>query len=92
MLLQSGYDFTNIAPHKKLIEENMADYYLALNKTRRSWKTDYEDTSSWLLFFLKIVNRQAEKALDILKGKTIEHLLSDKQLELWNWALPVEKK
>lgn len=92
MLLQSGYDFTNIVSHEKLIEENKADYYLALNKTQRSWKTDDEDVSSWLLFFLKTVNKQAEKALAILKGETIEHLLSEKQLELWNWALSLEKK
>ena len=30
--------------------------------------------------------------LDILKGETIEHLLSEKQLELWNWILSLDKK
>ena len=92
MLLQSGYNFTNIVSHEKLIENNKADYYLALNKTQKTWKTEKEDISQWLLFFLKIVNGQAQKALDILKGETIEHLLSEKQLELWNWSLSLEKK
>jgi Fic family protein len=92
MLLQSGYNFTNIVSHEKLIEDNKSDYYLALNKTQKTWKTENEDISSWLLFFLKIVGGQAQKALDILKGETIEHLLSEKQLELWNWALSLDKK
>ena len=91
MLLQAGYNFTNIVSHEKLIEDNKADYYLALNKTQRTWKSENEDISDWLLFFLKIVHGQAQKALDILKGETIEHLLSEKQLELWNWALSLEK-
>lgn len=92
MLLQSGYNFTNIVSHEKLIENNKADYYLALNKTQKTWKSENEDISQWLLFFLKIVNGQAKKALDILKGETIEHLLSEKQLALWNWALSLESK
>ena len=92
MLLQSGYNFTNIVSHEKLIEDNKADYYLALNKTQKTWKTENEDISSWLLFFLRIVDGQAQKALNILKGETIEHLLSEKQLKLWNWALSLEKK
>ncbi len=92
MLLQAGYNFTNIVSHEKLVEDNKTDYYLALNKTQKTWKTDNEDISTWLIFFLKIVNGQASKALDILKGETIEHLLSEKQLELWNWALSLEKK
>lgn len=92
MLLQSGYNFTNIVSHEKLIENNKADYYLALNKTQKTWKTKNEDISQWLLFFLKIVDGQAQKSLDILRGETIEHLLSEKQLKLWNWALSLEKK
>ncbi|MDB2550258.1 Fic family protein [Rickettsiales bacterium] len=92
MLLQSGYNFTNIVSHEKLIENNKADYYLALNKTQKTWKSENEDISKWLLFFLKIVNGQAQKALDILKGETIEYLLSEKQLHLWNWALSLDKK
>ena len=71
---------------------NFGLYYLALNKTQKTRKSENEDISSWLLFFLKIVNGQAEKSLDILKGETIEHLLSEKQLELWNWVLSLDKK
>lgn len=92
LLLKFGYDFTKIISHEKLIESNKADYYLALNKTQRTWKSKKEDISQWLIFFLKIVNGQSQKALKILQGETIEHLLSEKQLALWQWAQSLSKK
>lgn len=87
MLLQYGYSFTQISSHEKLIETNKLDYYLALNKTQSTWKTDNEDISTWLLFFLKIVKQQSTDAFMIMEeGNKIEYLLSEKQLALWNWA------
>ncbi len=86
MLLQHGYDFVMVASHEKLIEESKADYYLALNKTQSSWKTETENMTPWLLFLFGIFRAQARKALSLLEGDTIESLLSDKQLALWNWA------
>ena len=87
MLLKSGYDFTSVVSHEKIIEEKKSDYYLALNKTQKSWKTDDENISEWLLFFLEVVKEQSVEALNILQGDDIEHLLSEKQLELWHWIL-----
>ena len=92
ILLKLGYKFTSIISHEKLIESHKADYYLALNKTQRTWKTEQEDISQWLVFFLKIVNSQSKKALEILKGETIEHLLSEKQLALWQWVQSLHSK
>ncbi len=86
MLLQQGYEFTSVASHEKLIESNKADYYLALNKTQKRWKTRQEDISSWLLFFLRIVQGQARQAAQILEEDHFEYLLSEKQLALWRWA------
>jgi Fic family protein len=90
MLLQQGYEFTSVASHEKLIESNKADYYLALNKTQKRWKTRQEDISPWLLFFLRIVQGQARQAAQILEEDHFEYLLSEKQLALWRWvsALP----
>jgi Fic family protein len=92
LLLKFGYNFTTIVSHEKLIEGSKADYYLALNKTQRTWKSEKEDISEWLIFFLKIVNLQAEQALKILQGETIEYLLSEKQLALWEWAQSLPSK
>lgn len=92
LLLKFGYDFTKIISHEKLIEANKADYYLALNKTQRTWKSKKEDISEWLIFFLKTINGQSQQALKILQGETIEHLLSEKQLALWQWAQSLPNK
>ncbi|MBE2202969.1 MAG: Fic family protein [Chthoniobacterales bacterium] len=86
MLLQQGYDFASVVSHERLIEENKADYYLALNKTQKTWKTRKEDLPEWLLFFLRIMQAQARQAVKILEGDHFEYLLSEKQLELWRWA------
>lgn len=86
MLLQQGYGFASVVSHEQLIEANKTDYYLALNKTQRTWKTDKETMIDWLLFFLKTTHLQAQKAFKILEGDTIDYLLSEKQLALWEWA------
>ena len=91
-LLKFGYNFTTIVSHEKLIEGSKADYYLALNKAQRTWKSKKEDISEWLKFFLKIINLQAASALKILQGETIEYLLSEKQLTLWQWAQTLPNK
>ncbi len=86
ILLKNGYNFTRLVSHERLVEQRKADYYLALNKAQSSWKSDKEDISEWVRFFLEIVRGQATKALAIIEGDRIEHLLSVKQLALWQWA------
>jgi len=86
MLLQQGYHFTALTSHEKLVETNKANYYIALNKTQTTWKTEQEDISHWLLFFLNVISQQAESTLVLLEERNIDHLLSQKQLALWQWA------
>lgn len=86
LLLQQGYHFASVVSHERLIEAHKAEYYLALNKTQKTWKKKREDITPWLLYFLKIMQAQAKQALKILEGDNIEYLLSEKQLELWRWA------
>lgn len=86
MLLQQGYLFTQVISHERIIEANKLDYYISLNKTQSTWKTDNEDISSWLQFFLGVVKYQSNQALKIIEGDNIDYLLSEKQLALWNWA------
>lgn len=85
LLLQQGYLFTQIISHEKIIEANKIAYYKALNQTQSSWKTEREDISSWLMFFLRVVEEQSYMALSLMEDDNIEHLLSLKQLELWRW-------
>lgn len=86
LLLQQGYFFTSIVSHERLIEGNKAAYYLALNKTQKTWKSSKENISLWLTFFLNIIKSQSQQALKIIEGDDIEYLLSEKQLVLWRWA------
>ncbi|PIR34021.1 MAG: cell filamentation protein Fic [Alphaproteobacteria bacterium CG11_big_fil_rev_8_21_14_0_20_44_7] len=86
MLLRQGYEFTSVVSHERIIEANKLDYYQALNKTQQSWKKKKEDISSWLIFFLQVLQEQANQALKILEGDNVEYLLSEKQLDLWRWA------
>jgi len=86
LLLQNGYSFARLVSHEKLIEGRKADYYLALNRTQSTWKTDAEDIAPWIDYFLAIVHTQAKQALAVIEGDQIEHLLSEKQLALWQWA------
>lgn len=86
LLLQNGYRFARFVSHEKLIEINKADYYLALNKTQRTWKSRQEDVSEWLRFFLATLREQARRAIALLEEDTTESLLSARQLAVWRWA------
>ena len=86
MLLQQDYLFTRLVSHEHIIEANKIEYYLALNKTQATWKTDIEDITPWLIFFLGVIKTQSNQALRLVRGEAIEYLLSEKQLMLWNWA------
>lgn len=86
LLLRHGYAFAALVSHEKLIEERKAHYYLALNRAQSSWKSEREDISPWLVYFLDIVQSQATKALELVQKDSVETLLSEKQLALWRWV------
>ncbi|MDE2337379.1 MAG: Fic family protein [Alphaproteobacteria bacterium] len=86
MLLQNGYAFSTLVSHEKLIEKTKAEYYLALNKTQRTWKKKTEDVSPWLLYIFDVFRKQAQEAQRILESDQFEYLLSEKQLAFWQWA------
>lgn len=92
MLLQHGYKFTALASHEKLIEESKAEYYLALNKTQKTWKSENEDIAPWMLYIFNIFLKQARQAQHILESDQFEYLLSEKQLAFWQWAQNLENK
>jgi Fic family protein len=92
LLLQCGYDFTPYISHERIVESNKVEYYEALNQTQKSWKTEAEDMSSWVLFFLEIALKQAEQAIELLdKDKQTEIYLTEKQLLVWNVLVQNDK-
>lgn len=86
MLLQQGYHFAQVVSYERIVEANKIEYYRALNKTQTTWKTEEEDITPWLVFFLEGIRDQSRQALGLIAGDTIDHLLSEKQLALWTWA------
>jgi Fic family protein len=92
MLLRHGYHFTKITSHEQIIEANKAEYYKMLNYTQKTWKTEHEDVSEWILFFLTVVKTQAQKVIEIMNKDNFEQLLSEKQLTVWNYILSLDDR
>ena len=89
LLLKQGYDFVPFVSHEQIIESSKVDYYMALNKTQRTWKQTQENISPFVIFFLEVVNQQAQKALQILSQDDTQSFLSEKQNQVWQYALSV---
>ncbi len=80
LLLQRGYLYMPYVSHEKIVEDNKADYYMALRKSQKTLKTEKEDIVPWLDFFLSIILEQSKRAVALLSKEAIEKLFSPKQL------------
>jgi Fic family protein len=85
LLLQQGYLYVPYVSHEKLIEDNKANYYLALRKSQKTFRSEHEDIMPWLEFFLVILQSQSTRAIELLTQENIEKILSAKQLAVWNY-------
>ena len=85
LLLKSGYAYAPYVSHEKLIEENKADYYIALRRSQKKLKDEASDIADWLEFFLSICLEQGKVAINLLSKENIEKLLSPKQLAVWQY-------
>lgn len=85
LLLQQNYAYMPYVSHEKLIEDNKLDYYLALRKSQKTLRTKQPDISSWLHFFLDILLKQSQMAVQFLTATNIETILSPRQLLVWQY-------
>lgn len=85
LLLKEGYLYMPYISHEKLVEDNKPDYYMALRRSQKTFKTRKEDVTPWLDFFLAIFFKQSQMAVDLLSKESIEKLLSIKQLAVWEY-------
>jgi len=85
LLLKAGYLFMPYVSHEKLIEDNKPEYYLALRKSQKTFKTKSPNITAWLDFFLTILLKQSQIAIDLLSHESIEKLLSPNQLKVWEY-------
>jgi len=89
LLLKEGYIYIPYVSHEKLVEDNKNDYYLALIKSQKTLGKKSENIFPWLSFFLDILLKQSEMAINLLESEDTEKLLSPKQLEIWNYLQKV---
>ncbi|MHB8660998.1 MAG: Fic family protein [Minisyncoccota bacterium] len=85
MMLQAGYSYVPYVSHEKLIEDNKADYYIALRRSQKTFKTQYEKVTPWLEFFFSVLLAQTKEAIALLSRENIERILSPKQLAVWQY-------
>lgn len=85
LLLQQGYSHIPYISHEKLIEDNKPDYYIALRKSQKTFKTKKEDIAPWLDFFLSMILEQAKRAVALLSKEAIEKLFSPNQIAVLDY-------
>lgn len=90
LLLQNGYLYMPYVSHEKLMEDNKAEYYLALRRSQKTFGTKKEDVTPWLDFFFTVLLKQSWSAIDLLSKENIEKLLSEKQLAVWKYFEKIE--
>ncbi len=96
LLLKEGYAFIPYVSHEKIVEDNKNNYYLALVKSQKSFNKKTGNIFPWLNFFLDVLLKQSEMAIELMGSEDAEKLFSPKQLEVWNYlqkvpeATPIE--
>ncbi|MBM3197830.1 MAG: Fic family protein [Chlamydiae bacterium] len=61
MLLKNGYTYVPYSSMESIVEQNKESYYLALRRTQASLSSNAQDWNSWLLFFLRSLQKQKRK-------------------------------
>ncbi|MBU4031089.1 Fic family protein [Patescibacteria group bacterium] len=91
LLLKEGYLYVPYISHEKLVEDSKPEYYLALRKSQKTFKSKHENIIPWLDFFLDVFLKQSQMAVELLSKENIEKLLSKKQLAVWQYLQEVEE-
>lgn len=84
LLLKNGYAYMPYVSHEKFIEDNKEEYYISLRRSQKTFGTESESVADWLDFFLTMLLKQSEMAVELLESEQVEKLLSRKQLAVWN--------
>jgi len=87
LLLKEGYLYMPYVSHEKFIEDNKNDYYIALRRSQKTFSKKTQNITDWLEYFLTILLKQSEMAIELLESEQVEKLLSLKQLDVWNYLL-----
>ncbi|MBI5699759.1 Fic family protein [Candidatus Saganbacteria bacterium] len=91
LLLKEGYLYMPYISHEKLIEDRKSEYYLALRKSQKTFKSGQGNIIPWLEFFLSVLLQQSKMAVGLLSAENLEKLLSPKQLMVWQYLQSVSE-
>jgi Fic family protein len=91
LLLHAGYLYVPYVSHEKLVEDNKPDYYISLRRSQKTMGTEKENIIDWLDFFLDMVLKQSEMAVELLSKENIEKILSAKQIVVWQYIEQVKE-
>lgn len=83
LLLQAGYEYIPYISLEEIVEERKDAYYTSLRHTQKNHKTDHEDITEWLNFFLDTLLEQAQRARQLMENDDPTKLLSVRQLEIY---------
>lgn len=82
LLLQAGYAYIPYISLEKIVEDHQEEYYLSLRGAQKFHKTEKEDITTWLLFMLDVLQKQAEKSRHLIERDQPEQTLSEKQISV----------
>lgn len=82
-LLKSGYNYIPYFSLDEIIEETKADYYLSLRATQKQHKTENEDITLWINYFLSALIEQTKRAKEFMDSEHPEKILSEKQMKVY---------
>jgi len=91
LMLQHGYEYMPYVSQEKLIEDNKPEYYIALRASQKTLRSNKEDITAWLNFFLHIILEQSEKAMNIISHEEVSKLLSPQQDIVWEYISKQDK-
>jgi len=74
LLLKANYSYVPYASLESIVEKNKDSYYFALQRTKKTLKSDQTDWLPWLNFFLNLLKRQKDHLLVKTASSEYSHL------------------
>jgi len=76
LLLKAGYSYVPYSSMESIIEDNKEGYYRALRQTQTSMKKERHDYETWIMFFLRALQKQKIRLQNKVAGIMDESTLS----------------
>ena len=86
LMLKNDFSYIDYVSMERIIEEEKADYYIALRKSQNTFDSDAESIEDWTRFFLSVCLEQAKRANSLISEESLQTHLSKSQLEVYQIA------